>query len=86
MSGAWSPVEQKVRDALVASGWPHPDVSKGESLLDLGLDSLGLALWVAELERHAQVKIPFVHLTMDRFETVEKAAKILESILKGLKT
>ena len=78
-----NPTEKSLRVALVASGWPHGDVKVDDSLLDLGLDSLTLALWVAELERQHQVKIPFDHLTIDQWETLNKAVSILDPILKG---
>lgn len=83
MSYAYNGTQKKLYDALLASGWMHPDVEPADSLIDLGFDSLALALWVAELERECNVKIPFVHLTIDRWETIEKAARILDPILRG---
>ena len=83
MTDAYEGIHKKIYDALRASGWMHPEVAPGDSLIDLGLDSLALALWVAELERALNVKIPFVYLTVDRWESIEKAASILEPILRG---
>lgn len=82
-SASFTPLQKTLWDALLASGWMHPDIGAGDSLTDLGFDSLALALWVAELERACGVKIPFVHLTVDRWDSIDKAAAILEPILKG---
>jgi acyl carrier protein len=82
MSEAMTAAERKLHEALLASGWPHPEVGAKDSLIDLGFDSLALALWVAELERHCQVRIPFAHLALDKWATIEKAARILEPVLK----
>lgn len=78
-----TPTQKTLKEALLASGWMHPEVAPEDSLLDLGFDSLALALWVAEVERTCGVKVPFAHLTIDNFETIEKASKILDPILKG---
>jgi acyl carrier protein len=78
-----TPTQKILKEALLGSGWMHPEVAPEDSLLDLGFDSLALALWVSEVERTCSVKIPFIHLTIDNFETIEKASLILEPILRG---
>jgi acyl carrier protein len=78
-------IEKQVYQALMASGWPDSEVKTNESLVDLGLDSLALALWVSELERQCQLRIPFELLSLEQWETIEKAANLLEPVFKEQK-
>lgn len=50
---------------------------KNKNLFNLGIDSLILALWVIELEKEFNIKIPLMPLQKERFETLTSTEKYL---------
>lgn len=73
---------ERVRDCLVRSGWEFELPQDTESLVDLGFDSLGLALWVVEIEREFKIRISPKQVSFIEFSNLSRVTEIVEGYMK----
>ena len=78
-------VQTIVLEALTASGWPSDELKADESLLDLGFDSLALALLVSEIERQCKIRVNVVDISIADWNSVSSIANKIEPYLKDSK-
>ncbi len=71
-------LNQTLRDCLKRSGWDFDLPEDDESLRDLGLDSLGMALWIVEVERTLGMKFSPQRMGGGRFDTLAEFRQIIE--------
>ncbi|MDP1602882.1 MAG: acyl carrier protein [Legionella sp.] len=60
----------RIQSTLKNAGFFEVPDDKDANLIDLGLDSLFLALWIIELEQEFKLKIPVIPLVKERFESI----------------
>lgn len=78
-----SDLKQTLRECLKRSGWEYNLPEDGESLRDLGLDSLGFALWIVDVERTLAMKFSARKTGAGRFDTVNEFANLIEEERKS---
>ena len=71
-------LKETLRACLKRSGWEFDLPEDDESLRDLGLDSLGMALWIVEVERTLGMKFSPQRMAGGRFDTLAEFAQIIE--------
>lgn len=74
---------KRVRECLVRSGWEFDLPGDQDSLVDLGLDSLGLALWVVEMEKEFGVRFPPTETRLQTLTSLSKVSEVINTLLKG---
>jgi acyl carrier protein len=74
-------LKARLRECLAKSGWDFDPPGEDESLRDLGLDSLALALWVVEIERELGVKLPPARINFEELATFAKVEALVRTAL-----
>ncbi len=76
-------VKKRVQECLVRSGWDMDLPGEDEVLADLGFDSLGLALWVVEIEREFGLRFPPKQVNFLEFKSLGAVSGIVEKLVKA---
>jgi len=72
-------------EILLRTDWYDPSLNENQDLRDQGLDSLGLALLLSDLERQFKIRIPLDALTVDSWSTVQKIRDQIETMRSAQK-
>jgi acyl carrier protein len=76
--------ESQIRKVVAGAAQKPVEVDRDESLFDSGiLDSFALVDLVSGLEREFGIKIPDADLIPQRFDSISRIERYLESSLKG---
>lgn len=75
-------ISKRLGECLIRSGWEYGLPKSTDSLIDLGLDSLGLALWVVEIEREFKIRILPKQVKFVEFSNLDKVAEIVKVYMK----